>query len=123
MHNFRFNILRQVHRLKGTQEFSLRKFLGRRLNLSGYRESIFAPPTLHRGCVQWVITSQYKSLNLDLSKYYIKVYFDGEIKTLDRDGNADEIIWNGSTFHPIPSQHWISQGGWCSVLAVRIKKT
>lgn len=117
--NCRFNILKVIHRSKGTQAFYIRKYLTRSLNEAGFRVSIFDEPRKFKGCVQWVLTSQYKSLSLDFSKYYIKIYCTENIETLHRDDNADEIIWNGWVFHPIPSQDWYSESGWVSVLAVR----
>lgn len=118
----RFNILDAVHRGRRTQKLYIRKYTGRTINESGYKESVFAPRKMFRGNVQWVLTTQYKTLSLDLAKYYIKIYTTEHIETIHRDSNADEIIWNGWVFHPIPSQDWHYQSGWNSFLAIRIKK-
>lgn len=120
--NFAVNLLAQCQKVLYKQKFYVRKYLGRIINEAGYKVSEFSQPYKFMGNVQPVVTTQYKSLGLDFAKRYIKIYSIDYIETISREGNADEIIYNGDVYHPIPNQQWQSVGDWNSVLAVRVGK-
>lgn len=122
MRNFPINLLRTAQTVIGKQAYQLRKYNNRATNAAGYRVSAFDAPIDMSGSVQRVKLTQYKDNNLDFSKIYIRIFDINLIAALDRETNADQIIWNGYLWHVMPDSNWIEQGGWKSVLAVRLEK-
>lgn len=122
MRNFPINLLRTAQTVIGKQTYQLRKYNTRITNSAGYRVSEFDEPVDMSGSVQRVNLTQYKSNDLDFSKIYIRIFDINLIEALDRETNADQIIWDGYLWHVMPESNWIQQGGWNSVLAVRLEK-
>lgn len=120
--NFCINTLSQAQRVIRKQSYYIRRSTGTKINEAGYKVTTFSELEKRYGSVQRVVTTQYKSIGLDLSKEYIQVYDVKYIQTLDRNNNADEIIWNGFIYHPIPNQEWFHITEWNSVLAVKVSK-
>ena len=66
---------------------------------------------------------QILSSGLDDSQVYIRIFDTQLVSLLNRDTNADQIIYNGYQWQPMPtSGDWIDAGGWNEVLAVRGKR-
>lgn len=122
MRNFPINLLRTAQTVIGKQTYQLRKYNSRTTNAAGYRVSGFDAPIDMSGSVQRVKLTQYKENNLDFSKIYIRIFDINLIEALDRETNADQIIWDGYLWHVMPESDWIEQGGWNSVFAVRLEK-
>lgn len=122
MRNFPINLLRTAQTVIGKQTYQLRKYNSRTTNAAGYRVSGFDAPIDMSGSVQRVKITQYKANDLDFSKIYIRIFDINLIEALDRETNADQIIWDGYLWHVMPESNWIQQGGWNSVLAVRLEK-
>ena len=121
MRNFPLNILSSTQTVIGTQDYQVKKSLGRTRNDAGFFATEFARPLEMKGSVQPVNSKQYKDMGLDFKKAYIKIYDTELIKTLNRNKNADQIIYDGFLWHVAEDTNWFLSGGWNYVLCVRLE--
>ena len=122
MRNFSINLLGTVQTVIGMQEYQLRKYASRSRNAVGYWVSSFETPVNMSGSVQPVRSTQYESMGLDFKKAYLKIYDVKLIEAMDRESNADQIIWDGFIWHVAEDTSWFLSGGWNYVLCVRLEK-
>jgi hypothetical protein len=114
------NLLRAALGVIRPQGFQLERFTGRETNAAGYQVPAYADAVTVSGSVQAVPRAMYQNLGLDLSKEYISVYTSEDIKTVERDGAGDRIVWNGWRFVCESPTDWRAQDGWRQILAVRV---
>ncbi len=117
---FGVNILEEVQGSIEKQKYQIKKYLGRTQNKLKVYISEYSEPENRLGSVQAVPKNEYSSLGLDFSKTYIKIFDCKEIKTLNRNGNSDQIIFNKGLYEAIPDLNCSLSSGWNSVLAVRV---
>jgi len=120
MSNFGFNLLAATQSVIGKQDYQILKWLSKSENEIGYDIDVYGAPESRSGSVQPVSRSEYKNLFLDFSKIYIQIWDVELIDVLNRDDNADQIIFNGGKYKALPNFDWSESGGWNSVLCVRI---
>ncbi|CAH6969187.1 conserved hypothetical protein [Vibrio chagasii] len=123
MANFGFNILSAAQSVMGNQEYQLKKWLRRDRNPeNGYDIDVFEEPVTRSASVQPLSRDQYKSRGLDFAKVYITIFDVDLVSLLDREKNADQIIYEGWIYSPLPSDDWGASGGWNEIAAVRVKR-
>lgn len=123
MSNLGFNILGSVQGVIGKQSYQLEKWLSRARNDSGFEVDTYDDPVDRQGGVYPVSRERMNLMGLDMEKIYIQIFDVDLIALLDREKNADRIIYLGYYWHPMPSANdFVDSGGWNQVLAVRGKK-
>ena len=122
MRNFGINLLTTAQTVIGKQDYQVKKWAGRARNANGYEIDTYDAPVDRSGSVQPVKRDQYQKMGLDYSKIYIQIWDEDLIELLDREQNADQIIFDGWAYTAMPDHDWNVSGGWNSVLAVRIKR-
>lgn len=95
-------------------------FTGRTTNAAGLDVPTWAAPVAIRGSVQDVDRAQMQTLGLDMLQEYVNVYTSNPVKTVQRDGSGDRIIYNGNTYSCESSADWYAQDGWVAVLCVKV---
>ena len=122
MRNFPINLLAATQTVIGKQAYQLKKYVGRTRNAAGFYVSEFSDPIDMAGSVQPIRATQYKAMGLDFKKAYIKIYDVNLINAMNRDKNADQVIYDGYIWHVAEDTAWFLSGGWNYVMCVRIEK-
>lgn len=122
MRNFPINLLATAQTVIGKQEYLLRTYIGRTKNAAGYQVSEFGFPCKMSGSVQPVKATQYQSMGLDFKKAYIKIYDVNLIEAMQRNSNADQVIYDGYLWQVAEDTSWFLSGGWNYVMCVRLGK-
>jgi len=122
MTNFPFNLLSSAQQVIGMQEYLYKQFIGREVNEAGYMVDKYAEPVLKKANIQPMSNTQYIDHHLDFAKSYIRIYSTDNIYGLDRENNADEIIYEGYVYHVVPNIDFMPTGNWNCVVAVRVQK-
>lgn len=120
MRNFPFNLLAATQSVIGKQSYQIKRWLSKSKNSIGYWVDVYSAPEEMLGSVQPVSRNTFSNLGLDFSKIYIQVLDVKLIDVLSRSENADQIIFNGGLYKALPGDDWQIQGGWNSVLCVRV---
>ena len=122
MRNFPINLLATTQTVIGKQDYLLRQYLGRTRNAAGFYVSEFSDPIDMSGSVQPIKATQYQAMGLDFKKAYIKIYDVNLIKSMGRDTNADQVIYDGYLWQVAEDTPWFLSGGWNYVMCVRLEK-
>ena len=122
MKNFPINVLGTAQTVIGRQSYQLRAYSSRVRNSAGYWVSAFSEPVDMLGSVQPVKADQYKSMELDFKKAYIKIYDVNLIEAMSRNSNADQIIYDGYLWQVAEDTPWFLSGGWTYVMCVRLER-
>lgn len=117
-----FNVLAMANILLPMHHYVYYRFKCIRVNDYGYEVSEFHDPVLRMGGIEPIKTRQYKSMGLDFTRHYIKIYDSEILDTLTRSDNPDEIEFKGYRYQLIHDMDWFDLNGWNSVLAVRMNK-
>ncbi len=115
------NLLNQAMRvIKPTPGVQLKVFTGEAENDYGATVPSYADAVPLRNCsVQPLAFRDIQVLGLTVGKRYITVWLLGQSKSAYRGGQADQILWNGSTWTVLEPTSWAVQDGWTQLVAVR----
>lgn len=118
--NFGFNLLATAQTCIMPQEYQIQKWIGRTRNEGGYWIDDYDQPSTRKAGVYPLSNKQVMERGLDVAKRYIQIFDVQLVEMLDREKNADRIIYNGYYWQVQPSDNdWNESGGWNQVIAVR----
>jgi hypothetical protein len=114
------HILRKALNVVGYEEFPMLKYSGRTKNAAGLWVPIYVQTANIKAQVQAVSRNQMQYQGLDFEKNYIMVYTEYPIQDIQRDGEADRMIYGGNTFEFLNASLWKKPQGFVGGLAVQV---
>lgn len=115
------NVYAMARSLVGGSIYTYFQNTGVTTNARGLREATFAAGVERNDSVQPVPVDLYERLGLDLSRRYIVVYTSSTLDPVGRDGEGDEIEFNGNRYQVQSDTDWSSIDGWKGTLAILLE--
>lgn len=117
------NLYQIAGRLIGGSDYTFFAEASRALDGRGIWVTTYAAGVPLNDSIQAVDRSLYQALGLDLSRYYINIYTDNLLLTVERDTSGDQIEFEDDRYQLLSETDWRPVDGWRDVLAVRLNAT